>query len=153
MKSYSILFLILVFLACSDGPKVNNADLIIRNGAKYLKTSTEPFTGIGIVERDVNGRRLEITYKNGVQHGSSYLYSPTGIKLFKAVYDKGNKISSIVWYESGARRSNMKYTGLNSGIEETWHPNGKRASISTIQNNQSVPGSETFWDEEGNEIK
>ena len=144
---------IIGFTSCSDGPEVNNADLIIRDGAKYLKNSTEPFTGIGIVEHGFKGKRMKITYRDGLQHGSSYIYYPDGTKEYESEYDKGVQTFSTSWYPSGVRSSHMKYTGKNSGIEERWHPNGKRASLATIKNNQAVPGSVTFWDKDGNEIK
>ena len=140
-------------IACSDGPEVNNADLIIRNGAKYLKTSTEPFTGVGIVEHGFEGNRMKITYKNGLQHGSSYIYFPDGTIQFESVFDKGVKTFSTAWYPSGVRRSRTKYTGRNSSLEEVWYPNGKRLSIAAYQFGQLVPGSQTMWYKDGNEIK
>ena len=139
--------------SCSDGPEVNNEDLVIRNGAKYLKTSTEPFTGIGIVEHGFEGNRIKITYKNGLQHGRSYIYFPDGTVQFESVYDKGAKTYSTAWYPTGVRRNHTKYTGGNSSLEEVWHPNGERMSIAAYQYGQLVPGSQTLWDRDGNEIK
>ena len=139
-------------IACSDGPEVNNADLVIRNGIKYHKTSSEPFTGVGIVENAVRGMRLEITYKNGILHGSSNYYFSDGTLASESVYDNGTAIFQTVFYKSGARQTHTEYTGKNSGLYEAWWENGKRAEISTMQYGQVVPGSQTKWDKFGNEV-
>lgn len=141
--------------SCSDGPEVNQNKLVNRSGKFYLKTSSDPFTGVGIVYYGSGEKKYESQYKNGLSHGNNYTYYLNGGKKMKQVYDNGYLLYATFWYPTGERSVYQKYAGgnKNTGIHEEWWPNGQRRQISSFENGQIVSGSETRWDESGNEIK
>ena len=146
---------IIGLIACSDGPEVNQNKLVKRSGKFYLKTSAEPFTGVGIEYYGFGGKKAENRYKNGFSHGNNYTYYPSGGKKMEQVYDNGRPLHATFWYSTGEKSVYQKYTdGDNSmGSHEEWWPNGKRRQISSFENNKIVPGSATHWDMFGDEIK
>ena len=145
--------------SCSDGPEVNDEDIILRDKKFYLKTSTVPFTGVGVMYSknfpNIGNKEGEFRYKDGVAHGSSYSYYPSGNKEKEIKWDNGLRLWTKMWYATGERRHYMKYTGDNTdtGLMEVWWPNGNRKEITSIRNGQLVPGSQTRWYESGDEIK
>ncbi|MCH8905415.1 MAG: hypothetical protein IIA45_16060 [Bacteroidetes bacterium] len=120
-----------------------------------MKTSTDPFTGTGIVYHSAGEKKYQSRYKNGLSHGSNYTYYLSGGKKMEQVYDNGRLLHATFWYSTGEKSVYQKYTnGDNSaGLHEEWWPNGKRRQISSFENNKIVPGSATHWDMFGDEIK
>ena len=148
-------FAIIGLISCSDGPEVNQDDLITRHGMAYLKTSTEPFTGVGIRYYGFGGKKKEDRYKNGYSHGMSYTYFSSGAKETEEKWDDGYKLSVKSWYLTGELRIHIELTGdnTNTGIAKTWWINGDLKGIYSMENGKVVPGSQTYWDMDGNEIK
>ena len=147
---------VISLISCSDGPKVNDEDIILRDMKFNLKSSTEPFTGVGVKYYSSGEKKSEIRYKDGFLHGISYsYYRRSGNKELELKWERNHKLWSKTWYATGERRNHMKYTGdnTNSGLMEVWWPNGNRKEITSIKYGQIVPGSQTRWYESGDEIK
>ena len=153
MKYYSILLSFIVLISCSDGPEVNENDLISRSGKRYLKTSTEPFSGVGVLYFGSGGKKAIKKYKDGISHGRNSSYFLDGTKESEVVHDNGTLTLEKTWYATGDLRSKITYTSPGNGMLETWWPSGKRKGIATFENGKTIQSSVTEWDMFGDEIR
>ena len=146
---------IIGLIACSDGPEVNQNKLVNRSGKFYLKTSAEPFTGVGIIYYGFGEKKAENRYKNGFSHGSQTTYYPDGTKETEVEWSEGKRLSFRSWYLTGDRREYTKLSGDNTwtGLYQAWWASGEKRAIYSLKNGQIVPGSATYWDMDGNELK
>lgn len=121
--------------ACSS--TVDISKTMQRNGRVYSIEDDEPFSGIVTGKGHNEGyRRNGFTYKkeykNGLLHGKSYYYYPSG------------KIESVEPYDEGV---------LN-GVVTRYYDNGQiRARIHFVDGFRGGAKGEMFWDRNGNKRK
>ena len=115
-----------------DEPSVQAVDaskLVKRGGLIYERDSETPFTGVMVKNHENRQKAIEATYKDGKQEGLA-----------------------TTWYENGQKWSEATYKdGKQEGLMTGWYDTGQKAIEATYKDGKA--GSDTKWDEEGNEIK
>ena len=119
---YFIIFTFLLDCNLYSDEKVSILNLEVRtDGLFYKKDSVEPFSGTSIKYYENNSIGELETYKSGMCHGTHTGYHENGKISYKAVWDKGQLISSKTWSE----KSNL--------IESVLFPNGPNDLNNTIK--------------------
>ncbi|MEJ2037577.1 MAG: hypothetical protein P8X55_01400 [Desulfosarcinaceae bacterium] len=120
--------------ACT--PKVDQSEIIIRDNMAYRKGTEDLFTGI-VMGKGREGYRSETCtfekrFKDGVLDGKSEYWYPNG------------KLESVVPYQMGEIH----------GIVTRYYENGKiKARMHFVNGMRGGSKGETFWDEDGHQIK
>ncbi len=123
MKKLIALSFLLFLIGC--GKEVDN--LVDRNGIKFEKNSTTPYTGKFKKNYATGKLEQEVNYKNGKREGLLKGYHTTG-KLEQEENYKNGKEEGVTkeYYENGKLEKELSYkNGKLEGVTKNYYYTGK----------------------------
>ena len=115
--------------------------LEVREGLFYAPNSTEPFSG------DIFQGNLKGQIENGLRHGKWIAQYPSGQTQFEMVFDRGDRLSTKSWFETGEREDETFFLdGLRHGESRSWDRNGNVRSIFRYERGKQHGLQEVFDD-------
>ena len=94
-----------------------------RDGLWYFKE--KPFTGVAVKKYDNGQKWIEITYKDGKEHGLWTGWHENGQKKMEGTY-RDNKLHGLVtgWYEHGPKSGEYTFKDGEVISEKEWDEDG-----------------------------
>ena len=113
-----LLFIISLLLIVGCSKRVEQSELINKDGLMYLQDSDSPYSGEVFRDWFNDNKYLEGTYKDGKVDGLWTQWYSGGNKSFEGTYKEGKKDGLwIEWTEEGKKKSKTKW---KNGKKKKW---------------------------------
>ncbi len=146
---YTVLIAVIFLFNCEK--EVSSDSLVKRNGLKYEVNSKKPFSGkSGDYFDDGDVKRESISFKDGLEHGTSKRWYNTGQLEYEAHYKNGKTHGvSKYWFENGQPDMEESHKNdIRNGLTRVWYENGQLQSEISFKDNK-IDGVFRKWYENG----
>ena len=130
--NYKLLFIISLLLIVGCSKRVEQSELINKDGLMYLQDSDSPYSGEVFRDWFNDNKYLEGTYKDGKKDGLITRWNPRGVnKEYVRTYKDGQK----------------------NGLWTYYYDSGQKKITSTYEDGWENPSTIKCWDKDGNECE
>ena len=119
------------------------------DGLSYLPNEEKPFTGVAVKKRPNGQKRLEVTWKDGKQHGLGTEWYENGQKSEEVTLKDGKPYGPYTrWYKDGQKSMEGTYKDFKKdGLWNRWYENGQKISEITYKDGKWLTA--TVWKPNG----
>ena len=141
-----LLISLLLIVGCAK--PINENSLVDRNGVKYQQDSQKPYSGEIFDLYDNGNKKIEGSYKDGIEDGLWTYWDNDGSKYEGKVIRKDDEDGTFLyWYDNEKTKIESHKTykdGEEDGKFTSWYENGQKEKEETYKNGKEN-GKFTYW--------